>query len=197
VWLGLRKRLHLKAYKISNVQNLRGRGVEITSSALKPTTFRLVIWLNILSVINVILTCYPKFWTMDSLYAFKCKRFRNTRHKVTFEIPLQSSFLNTLHYQWKSHWTVIIPGETTVCFATLWQFKTLHMSPEYIYVSFWNCKAPFWNTLYILQCWNRFRDKDLPECDAFEALVPLRQNTQRSYSHPWESKILQRTIIYS
>jgi hypothetical protein len=26
--------------------------------------------------------------TMDNLYAFKCKRFRNTRHTVTFGIPL-------------------------------------------------------------------------------------------------------------
>jgi hypothetical protein len=25
---------------------------------------------------------------MDSLYAFKCKRFRNTRHTVTFGIPV-------------------------------------------------------------------------------------------------------------
>jgi hypothetical protein len=29
---------------------------------------------------------------MNSLYAFKCKRFRNTRHTVTFGISLQSSF---------------------------------------------------------------------------------------------------------
>jgi hypothetical protein len=27
-------------------------------------------------------------WTMDSLYAFKCKRFRNTRHTVIFGISL-------------------------------------------------------------------------------------------------------------
>jgi hypothetical protein len=27
-------------------------------------------------------------WTMDSLYAFKCKRFCNIRHTVTFGIPL-------------------------------------------------------------------------------------------------------------
>jgi hypothetical protein len=26
-------------------------------------------------------------WTMDSLYAFRCKRFRNTRQAVTFELP--------------------------------------------------------------------------------------------------------------
>jgi hypothetical protein len=49
---------------------------------------------------------YP--WTMDSLYAFKCERFRNT----TFGIPLYNSFWNTLHYQWKSHWTVTILGKT-------------------------------------------------------------------------------------
>jgi hypothetical protein len=36
-------------------------------------------------------------------YGFKCKRFRNTRHTVTFEIPLQSSFWNALHYQWNLH----------------------------------------------------------------------------------------------
>jgi hypothetical protein len=29
-----------------------------------------------------------KPWTIDSLYAFKYKRFRNTRHTVTFRIPL-------------------------------------------------------------------------------------------------------------
>jgi hypothetical protein len=40
-------------------------------------------------------------WTMDGLYAFKCKPFRNTHHTVTCGIPLQSSFLNTLHYHWK------------------------------------------------------------------------------------------------
>jgi hypothetical protein len=27
-------------------------------------------------------------WTLDSLYAFKCKRFRNTRHTATFAILL-------------------------------------------------------------------------------------------------------------
>jgi hypothetical protein len=48
----------------------------------------------------------------DGLYAFKCKRFRNTRQTVTIGIALQSSFWNTLYYQWKSHWTVIIPGKT-------------------------------------------------------------------------------------
>jgi hypothetical protein len=31
-------------------------------------------------------------WRMDNLYPFKCKRFRNTRHKVTFGVPLWSSF---------------------------------------------------------------------------------------------------------
>jgi hypothetical protein len=66
--------------------------------------------------------------TMDSLYAFWCKRFRNTRHTVTYGIPLQSSFLNTLHYQWKSHWTVTIPGRT--------RRASLH------YDSSKNCKSP-------------------------------------------------------
>jgi hypothetical protein len=28
----------------------------------------------------------------DSVYVFKCKRFRNTRHTVTFGIPLYSYF---------------------------------------------------------------------------------------------------------
>jgi hypothetical protein len=51
-------------------------------------------------------------WTIDSLYAFKRKGFHNIRHTVTFGIPLQSCFWNTLHYQWKSHWTVTIPGKT-------------------------------------------------------------------------------------
>jgi hypothetical protein len=50
--------------------------------------------------------------TMDSLYAFKCKHFRNTSHTVTFGIPLWSSFWNTLRYQCKSHWAVAIPGKT-------------------------------------------------------------------------------------
>jgi hypothetical protein len=30
--------------------------------------------------------------TMNKLYAFKCKRLRNTRRTVTFGIPLQSFF---------------------------------------------------------------------------------------------------------
>jgi hypothetical protein len=59
-------------------------------------------------------------WTMDSLYAIKCKCFRNTRHNVAFGIPLQSSFWNTLHYQWKSHWTVTIPGKTWCLYNTSW-----------------------------------------------------------------------------
>jgi hypothetical protein len=43
---------------------------------------------------------------MDSLYAFKCKPFRNTRHTVTFGIALPSSFLNTLynHKLYKLAW---------------------------------------------------------------------------------------------
>jgi hypothetical protein len=48
-------------------------------------------------------------WGTDSLYAFMCKRFCNTRHTaVTLGIPLQSSFSITEHY----HWTVSIPGKT-------------------------------------------------------------------------------------
>jgi hypothetical protein len=35
---------------------------------------------------------------VDCLHAFKCKRFRNTRHTVTFGILLYSSFLNTLYF---------------------------------------------------------------------------------------------------
>jgi hypothetical protein len=66
-------------------------------------------------------------WTTASLYALKCKRFRNTRHTLTFGIPLQRSFWNTLHYQWKPHWTVTILGKTQWA-ATLYQFKTLYMS---------------------------------------------------------------------
>jgi hypothetical protein len=54
--------------------------------------------------------------TLDSLYVFKCKRFDNTRHRVTFGLSLQSSFWNTLHYQWKSHWTITIPSETQCVF---------------------------------------------------------------------------------
>jgi hypothetical protein len=50
--------------------------------------------------------------TMDSLYTFKCKMFRNNSHTVIFGIPLYSSFWNALHYQWKSHWTVAIPVKT-------------------------------------------------------------------------------------
>jgi hypothetical protein len=33
--------------------------------------------------------CIP--WTLESMYAFKCKHFRNARHTVTFRIPLLSS----------------------------------------------------------------------------------------------------------
>jgi hypothetical protein len=33
----------------------------------------------------------------NSLYALKCKCFRNTRHTVTFRIPWYSSFWNTLY----------------------------------------------------------------------------------------------------
>jgi hypothetical protein len=29
-----------------------------------------------------------RWWTMDSLYAFKCRLFRNTRHRLTFGIAL-------------------------------------------------------------------------------------------------------------
>jgi hypothetical protein len=35
-------------------------------------------------------------WTMNNLYAFKRKRFRNTRH-TAFRIPLRSSFWNSLY----------------------------------------------------------------------------------------------------
>jgi hypothetical protein len=35
-------------------------------------------------------------WTTDSLYAFKFKSFRNTRHTVTFGIPLSVFFLKDL-----------------------------------------------------------------------------------------------------
>jgi hypothetical protein len=42
----------------------------------------------------------------------QCRRFRYTRHTVTFGIPLWSSFWNTPRYQWKPHWTVTIPGIT-------------------------------------------------------------------------------------
>jgi hypothetical protein len=52
-----------------------------------------------------------KCLTIHRLYSFKCKRFRNTRYRVTFGTPLYSSISNTLHYQWKSHWTVTIPGK--------------------------------------------------------------------------------------
>jgi hypothetical protein len=31
-------------------------------------------------------------WTMDSLYAFKYRRFRNNRHTATFEIPCIALF---------------------------------------------------------------------------------------------------------
>jgi hypothetical protein len=33
--------------------------------------------------------------------------------------------------------------KTLVCFATLWQFKTLYMSSEYIYISFQSCETLF------------------------------------------------------
>jgi hypothetical protein len=53
-------------------------------------------------------------WTMDSLYAFKCKRFRNTRHTVTFGIPLQSSFWNTLQSSSWQIWTIMITWARTL-----------------------------------------------------------------------------------
>jgi hypothetical protein len=43
------------------------------------------------NVYTYMCTNYPSF-KMDSLYNFKYKRLRNTRHIVTFGIPLQSSF---------------------------------------------------------------------------------------------------------
>jgi hypothetical protein len=71
LWQVLRKRLHLRACKLSIVQ-----GVE------------------------------------RCLYAFKCKCFRNSCHKVTFRIPSYRYFWNTLHYQLRSQWIVTIPGKT-------------------------------------------------------------------------------------
>jgi hypothetical protein len=44
------------------------------------------------------------------LYYFES--LRNTRHTVTFGTSLWSSFWNTLHYQWKPHWTVTILDKT-------------------------------------------------------------------------------------
>jgi hypothetical protein len=55
-------------------------------------------------------------WMMNSLYAFKYKCFRNTRYVAKLGIPLESSFWNALHYQWKYHWTVIISGKIP-CFS--------------------------------------------------------------------------------
>jgi hypothetical protein len=72
---------------------------------------------------------YWRCWTMDSLYTFECKRFRNTRHAAKFGIQLRSSFWNTLYFQWKLHWTVTI-SDKTVSFAILWQFKAQHISSE-------------------------------------------------------------------
>jgi hypothetical protein len=51
-------------------------------------------------------------WTADSLHAFKCKCFPNSRHTVTFGIRLSSSFWKTLHSQWKSHSTETSPDRT-------------------------------------------------------------------------------------
>jgi hypothetical protein len=51
-------------------------------------------------------------WTVDSLYTFKCKRFRNSGHAATFGIPFWSFFWKIFHYQYKSRWTVTIPGKT-------------------------------------------------------------------------------------
>jgi hypothetical protein len=49
---------------------------------------------------------YGSETALDSLYAFKCKRFRNTRHTIV------KLFSHILHYQWKLYWTVAIPGRT-------------------------------------------------------------------------------------
>jgi hypothetical protein len=65
---------------------------------------------------------------MDSLYVFKCKRFRNTRPTVTFGLPLWRAFWNTLHYQWKPHWTVTIPGKTRCVFCYIMRVQnTVHV----------------------------------------------------------------------
>jgi hypothetical protein len=57
-------------------------------------------------------TQHSSCWMMDSLYAFKCKRFRSTLHTGSFGTPLQISFWNTLHYQLKLCRDAVIPGRT-------------------------------------------------------------------------------------
>jgi hypothetical protein len=64
-----------------------------------------------------------------SLYAFKWKRFRNTRHTVTFGIPLQSSCLKhpVYYYSLASCCTVLFNGYCRLCF---------HLHAALLYVGF-------------------------------------------------------------
>jgi hypothetical protein len=48
------------------------------------------IWWNICiqNSLRTTLSASVRRWTMDSMYAFMCKRFHNTRHTVTFGVPV-------------------------------------------------------------------------------------------------------------
>jgi hypothetical protein len=76
-------------------------------------------------------------WAPNSNYCSSC---RSDAKNATYRVERNWLQVGRLpHYQWKSHWTTTIPGKT-MCFATLWQFKVLYMSSEYIYKS---CKVLF------------------------------------------------------
>jgi hypothetical protein len=90
---------------------------------------------KMLTVVFQTLLCgySSKCWTMDSLYTFHCKSFRNTRHTVTFGIPQSSFFLNSLPYQWKPHWTVTILHKTGVLLFIMTIWNPVHV----LWINLW------------------------------------------------------------
>jgi hypothetical protein len=69
------------------------------------------------------LSAHVRCWKMDSLYTFKCKRFRNARHTVTFGIPSfprrtsrwlswtsNEAFLKLFHCSLRNTWATVWLG---------------------------------------------------------------------------------------
>jgi hypothetical protein len=94
-------------------------------------------------------------WKMDSLYTFKCKRFCNTCHTVTFGIPLYSSFWNALHYHWKSHWTVTIPHKTW-CVCLHYDSSKQCTCPLIHFYKLSKMYSSFWNTPHMYKEFHNF-----------------------------------------
>jgi hypothetical protein len=124
-------------------------------------------------------------WTMDSLYAFKCKRFG---HIVIFGIPLWSSFWSTLHY----HWTVTIPGKTWSVSLHYGSSKHCTYSLDWFMKAFKAVKLFFkhlytveYNIAYLL----RSRKATLPisKLNKLRGLSPRANYTDRAPATCWGS----------